>query len=142
MDEIPACTLREAVYGRLDYLDRLVADADLRSRAALADTEISRLTAAWRDLLAAHQPDQHGRCPQCSGWRRPRRHPCSVWTTAHQHLIAADGPPAAGPAGTRPTANGPPSRCWGLLTGDAPQPRDAARPRSTHLAPATQPPIP
>lgn len=95
MDEILAATMRDAVYGRLDYLDRLVTDADEPSRAALADTEISRLTRAWRDLLAAHQPDEHGRCPQCSGWRRPRQHPCSVWTTAHQHVIAADGPPAA-----------------------------------------------
>lgn len=91
MDEVLAATLRDAVYSRLDYLDRLVADADLPSRAALADTEIARMTTAWRALLVQHQPDENGRCPQCSGWRRPRQHPCSVWTTAHQHLIAADG---------------------------------------------------
>jgi len=104
----PSSSLCDEVYGRLDYLDRLVTDSDLRSRAALADTEISRLTAAWRDLLAAHQPNKHGRCPQCSGWRRPRRHPCSVWTTAHQHLIAADGPPPNGP-GRHPAATEPPA---------------------------------
>lgn len=96
MDEILADALCRAVYSRLDYLEKLANDADLRSRAALADTEIVRLTSAWRTLLAAHQPDERSRCPQCSGWRRPRRHPCSVWTIAHQHLIAADGPPAAG----------------------------------------------
>ncbi len=95
MDEILAATLCRAVHGRLDYLDKLAIDADLRSRAALADTEIVRLTAAWRTLPAAHQPDERGRCPECSGWCRPRRHPCSVWTIAHQHLIAADGYPAA-----------------------------------------------
>jgi len=92
MAEILASTMCDAVYGRLAYLDRLVTGADEPSRAALADTEIFRMTAAWRDLLAAHQSDEHGRCPECSGWRRPRRHPCSVWATAHQHLIAADGP--------------------------------------------------
>lgn len=108
MDEILAATLRRAVHGRLDYLDKLATDSDLRSRAALADTEIVRLTSAWRTLLAAHQPDERGRCPECSGWRRPRKHPCTVWATAHQHLIAADGPPAVetgrhGPAAGRPT---------------------------------------
>ncbi|MGQ0841495.1 hypothetical protein [Actinokineospora sp.] len=60
------------------------------TRAALADTEIIRLTLAWRTLLAEHRPNEHGRCPQCSGWLRPRQHPCSVWTTAHQHLITAE----------------------------------------------------
>ncbi|HEY0688570.1 MAG TPA: hypothetical protein VGD71_05960 [Kribbella sp.] len=95
MDEILTSTMCDAVYGRLTYLDRLVADADEPSRAALAETEIARLTAAWRDLLVMHQPDEHGRCPECSGWRRQRRHPCSVWSTAHQHLLTAAGPPAA-----------------------------------------------
>jgi hypothetical protein len=108
MDEVLAATLCEAVYQRLDYLERLISEADLRSRAALADTEIARMTAAWRALLVQHQPDENGRCPQCSGWRHRRTHPCSVWTIAHQHLIAADGPPSSGtgrhaPAAGRPT---------------------------------------
>ncbi len=34
MDEILAGTMRDAVYGRLDYLDQLVTDADEPSRAA------------------------------------------------------------------------------------------------------------
>lgn len=91
MDEV--VTQRDAVYARLDYLDRLVTDGDLASRAALADTEISRMTTAWRVLLVQHQPDENGRRRQCSRWRRPRQHPCSVWTTAHEHLITADYPP-------------------------------------------------
>lgn len=95
MDEILAATFHRAVHDRLDYLDTLATDGDLRSCAALANTEITRLTSAWRSLLRAHQADEHDRCPQCSGWLRPRAHPCSVWTTAHQHLIAADGPPPA-----------------------------------------------
>jgi hypothetical protein len=108
MDEVLATTLRDAVHQRLDYLDTLVAEADLQSRAALAESEIARLTTAWRALLAQHQPDEDGRCPQCSGWRRPRKFPCSVWITAHQHLIAADGPLAAGP-GRHTRADGRPS---------------------------------
>lgn len=108
MDEVLATTLREAVIGRLDYLDTLVSEADLRSRAALAESEIARLTSAWRALLDQHAPDQQSRCPQCSGWRHGRKFPCTVWITAHQHLIAIDGPPSAGagrhaPAAGRPT---------------------------------------
>lgn len=96
MDEVLAATLQGAVHERLDYLDTLVAEADLPSCAALAESEIARLTAAWRAVLAEHQPDGDNRCPQCSGWRRRRRFPCSVWITAHHHLISADGPPAVG----------------------------------------------
>lgn len=96
MDENLAATLTAAVRERLDYLDRLALDGDDPSQAALAETEIPRLTTAWRALLDQHAPDARGRCPQCSRWRRPRRHPCTVWTTAHQ-LIAADGPSAAVP---------------------------------------------
>lgn len=94
MDEVLSSTLHDAVLGRLDYLDKLATDGDLHSRAALSSTEITRLTSGWRSVLAAHQPDERGRCTQCSGWIRPRRHPCTVWTTAHQHLIATDSPPA------------------------------------------------
>jgi len=107
MDENLAAALRDEIFGRLNYLDQLVADADLRSRAALSDTEISRLTAAWRVLLAVHEPDKHGRCPECSSWCRSRPHPCSVWTTAHQHLIAADAPSAR--PGRHATASGLPA---------------------------------
>ncbi|MFD9701354.1 hypothetical protein [Lentzea sp. NPDC059081] len=91
MDEHLAATLTTAVHERVDYLDHLAADEP--SRAALAETEITRLTSAWRVLLELHAPDGHGRCPHCSTWRRPRR-PCTVWTTAHQHLNCADGSPA------------------------------------------------
>jgi hypothetical protein len=95
MDEGLSFVLREAVYERLEYLNRLVGEADLRSRAALADTEIARMSAAWRALLGEHEPDERGRCPQCSAWRRPRAFPCSVWTIAHHYLITADTVPAA-----------------------------------------------
>ena len=102
-----------AVYRHLDYLDTLVADGDTASRAALADTEILRLTAAWRELLAQHHPDRRGRCPRCARWHPRRRNPCSVWATAHRLLLVADTsspagvsrrPPAAGQFASLPPA--------------------------------------
>ena len=62
MDEVLNATLRTAVLTRLDDLDSLARDADEPSKAVLADTVIARLTAAWRELLEAHEPDHRGRC--------------------------------------------------------------------------------
>ncbi|MBE1573884.1 hypothetical protein ACFORH_16125 [Amycolatopsis roodepoortensis] len=87
MDEVLTAALRDAVFDRLDYLDRLAGESDQHSKAALADTEIVRLTYAFRALLAEHSSDERGRCKQCSGWLRSRRHPCSVWNIAHRHLL-------------------------------------------------------
>lgn len=102
MDEALASTLREAVLDHLTHVDMLARDGDERSRAAVATTEITRLTSAWRVLLYQHQPDANGRCPQCSSaLRRRRRHPCPVWATAHQQLVADDERPAAAGRHTR-----------------------------------------
>jgi hypothetical protein len=70
--------LQDAAYERLNYLDALVAGAGQQSKAALADTEITRLTTAWRALLAEHEPDSRCRCRQCCT-RRRHNHLCSVW---------------------------------------------------------------
>lgn len=75
MDEILAAVLSAGVHDRLNHLNNL------------ADTEIVRLSETVREMLVQHEPDSHGRCRQCSGWFRRRRHPCSVWTVAHQQLI-------------------------------------------------------
>lgn len=91
MDEQSGPTVQAAVIERLDYLDKLATCGDHSSRAALATTEITRLTGAWRSLLGQHAPDSNGRCPQCSGrwrWRWQRRRPCTIWRTAHEHLVA------------------------------------------------------
>jgi hypothetical protein len=102
--------LRTAVYGRLDYLDIIVGEADEASKSALADTVITQMTGAWRELLAAHDPDERGRCRACSPWRPLGRTGCSVWRAAHRHLItdAAERPPPAKPPGA--TASGGRSR--------------------------------
>ncbi|MGW4529163.1 hypothetical protein [Amycolatopsis sp. NPDC004378] len=87
MDEVLSSALRTAVHSRLDYLDTIVAKADEESKSALADTVITQMTGAWRELLAAHEPDERGRCRACSPWRRLGRAGCTVWRTAHRHLI-------------------------------------------------------
>lgn len=92
MDEILTSTLRDAVYGRLTYVDDLVDAADAESLCALATSEMARLTETVRAMLVQHEPDSRGHCPQCSGWLRPRRHPCSVWTVAHQRMLGDIGP--------------------------------------------------
>ena len=87
MDEVLASALQSAVFGQLDYLDHLAQDGDEQSKAALADTEISRLTGAFRALLTDHAPDEHGYCHACRAtpWRRRTR--CTVWTAAYRHLV-------------------------------------------------------
>lgn len=89
VDQILGQILRQAVWERLDMLDELASRADADSLLSVARTELPRLTDGWRALLAAHEPDSRGRCPECSGrWRR--RGPCSVWRTAHAKLVSAD----------------------------------------------------
>jgi len=105
MDEILTSTLSDAVYGRLNYMDDLVDEADAESLRVLAATEMARLTETVRAMLIQHEPDSRGHCPQCSGWLRHRRHPCSIWTVAHQRML---GPADAGP-GPRTEAIPPPT---------------------------------
>jgi hypothetical protein len=88
MDEDSAASVQTAVIERLDYLDKLAINGDHASRAAMATTEIARLTGAWRSLLEQHLPDGHGRCPRCSGWQLWQRRPCRVWRMVHEHLVS------------------------------------------------------
>jgi hypothetical protein len=91
-EDVLSSALRDATYGWLDQLETLVRDADLPSRAALAEMELVRLTKAWRALLGEHEPDEDGRCRSCSKrWRR-RGYRCSVWVSAHRHLVLGDSP--------------------------------------------------
>jgi len=87
MDSILSRTVRDAARDWLDRLETLVHTSDTPSRADLAGHELLTLIAAWRALLAAHEPDEEGRCRQC--WRHPRRRAqaCAVWVAAYQHLV-------------------------------------------------------
>ena len=90
MHGVLSSALRDATYGWLDRLDAIDADADEASLAVLAETELARLAAALRALLAEHEPDEDGRCPRCSGWRRRQAYRCSVWVTVHRDLVVSD----------------------------------------------------
>ena len=91
MDHVLSYALVDGIHDYLDTVDTLVANADARSCAALAETELVHMTAAWRALLRRHQSDENGRCAHCSGWLRKQPFPCSVWTTARDYFIAARG---------------------------------------------------
>ena len=90
--------LRQGVWDRLDMLDELASNADNGSLLSVARSELPRLTSGWCALLAAHAPDPRGRCRECSTRWRPRRAPCAVWQTAHEHLVSAETGPQARPA--------------------------------------------
>jgi len=98
MDQILGQILRQAVWERLDMLDELASRADAGSLLSVARTELPRLTDGWRALLAAHEPDPRGRCPECSSRWRPRAAPCTVWRAAHAHLVSAESLPPAQPS--------------------------------------------
>jgi hypothetical protein len=86
VDEILGQVLRNAVWERLDMLAESEGD-DVPAPAADGDGGILRLVDGWRSLLAAHEPDKHGDCPECSSrWRR-QRSPCAVWRSAYEHLV-------------------------------------------------------
>lgn len=87
--------LRQGVWDRLDMLDELASNADNGSLLSVARSELPRLTSGWCALLAAHAPDPRGRCRECSNRWRPRRAPCAVWRTAHEHLVCAETVPQA-----------------------------------------------
>jgi hypothetical protein len=113
VDEILGQVLRNAVWERLDML----ADSEVGDDASPETTTeakhgaggILRLVDGWRGMLAAHEPDTHGDCPECSSrWRR-QRSPCAIWRSAYEHLV--DGGLALRPtmeptrgAARRPTA--------------------------------------
>ncbi|EHR48533.1 hypothetical protein SacmaDRAFT_0223 [Saccharomonospora marina XMU15] len=88
MDQILGQVLRNAVWERLDMLSDLADRADAPALISVARSELPRLTAGWRAMLAAHEPDERGDCPTCSTrWHRCKA-PCSVWQVAHEHLVA------------------------------------------------------
>jgi hypothetical protein len=90
MDAVLSSALRDGTYGWLQRALVVLRDADEHSRAALAEVEMPRLIAALMALLAEHEPDEDGRCRCCSRRRRRREGRCSVWVTAHRHLLGSE----------------------------------------------------
>jgi hypothetical protein len=89
VDQILGQILRQAVWERLDMIDELASNADNKSLLSVARSELPRLTHGWRALLATHALDPRGRCLECSSRWRPRTR-CTVWRSAHEHLMPAD----------------------------------------------------
>ncbi|MGH3436976.1 MAG: hypothetical protein ACRDRN_10985 [Sciscionella sp.] len=87
MDEILGQVLRNAVWERLDMLSELAHRADTPSLLSVARSELPKLTEGWRSLLASHEPDARGNCPECSSRWRQQKSPCPVWRAAYEHLI-------------------------------------------------------
>jgi hypothetical protein len=87
MDKVLAATLHTAAIDRLDLLDRLAEQGDPRAHAVLIETEVLRLTAGWRAVLAEHRPDEHGRCSRCTRRRWRAAGTCSVWEILHRCLF-------------------------------------------------------
>ncbi|GGM57398.1 hypothetical protein GCM10012275_30630 [Longimycelium tulufanense] len=98
MDEILGQVLRNAVWERLDLLTELANRADAPSLLSVARSELPRLTQGWRAVLAAHEPDERGHCPECSTRWRQQKAPCAVWQAAYEHLVAGGLAPRTEPA--------------------------------------------
>lgn len=69
-------------------LTELATRADAPSLLSVARSELPRLTQGWRAMLAEHEPDERGNCPECSTRWRQHKAPCSVWEAAHAHLVS------------------------------------------------------
>ncbi|MGH3494032.1 MAG: hypothetical protein ACRDRL_18920 [Sciscionella sp.] len=87
MDKILGQVVRNAVWERLDMLTEVAEHADTPSFVCVARGEIPKLIEGWGALLAAHEPDERGHCPECSTRWRPQSSPCSVWRSAYEHLV-------------------------------------------------------
>jgi hypothetical protein len=90
VDQVLGEVLRRAVWDRLHMLENVANSADDDSLLLAAQSELPRLVAGWRAVLASHSPDLRGRCPECSSRWRPCVAPCSVWLSAYKHLICAE----------------------------------------------------
>ncbi|MGH3686614.1 MAG: hypothetical protein ACRDRU_16865 [Pseudonocardiaceae bacterium] len=90
MDERLGRVLRERVEAYLRDVERILRGREQETAWPALRVRLLPLVAAWRNLLVQHGAGLHGRCRHCDRAFRPwqRRRPlCSVWRTAHGHLI-------------------------------------------------------
>lgn len=84
--------LQTSVQQRLDDLTRAAGLCDAGRATELARREIPLLVQALRSVLAAHEPDEHGRCPVCRtqsprlSFRRRNRMPCRAYLAVQLRL--------------------------------------------------------
>lgn len=90
MDEGLRTVLRQRVETYLRDVERLLRGAEPGAAWPAVRARLLLLATAWWTLLAEHVPSRRGRCRHCDRAFRPlrsRRPLCSVWRTAHAHLV-------------------------------------------------------
>jgi hypothetical protein len=90
MDERLGRLLRERVEAYLRDVERVLRGAEPGAAWPAVRVRLLPLAVAWRSLLAQHSSGVRGRCRHCDRVFRPRRSRrplCSVWRTAHAHLV-------------------------------------------------------
>lgn len=94
--ESPAGPLQTSVHQRLDDLMRSAGQCDADRASELAQREVPLLVQALRSVLAAHEPDDRGRCRVCRGqaswlpFRRRNRMPCRAYLAVQLRLGTLD----------------------------------------------------
>lgn len=97
MDERLRRVLAQRVEAYLHDAERVLRGAEPEASWLTIRAWLLPLAVAWRSLLAQHRSGLGGRCRHCDRAVRPwqaRSVLCSVWRTAHAHLVG--GWPAGG----------------------------------------------
>jgi hypothetical protein len=90
MDERLRRVLRERVEAYLRDVEAMLRGPAPAAPWPAVRVRLLPLASGWRSLLAQHGAGLRGRCRHCDRSFRPVRHRrplCSVWRTAHAHLI-------------------------------------------------------
>jgi len=90
MDEQLRRALTERVEAYLHDAERVLRGADPGTSWPAIRARLLPLAVAWRSLLVQHRRGLRGRCQHCDRAlrrRHNRRALCSVWRTAHAHLV-------------------------------------------------------
>lgn len=86
MDERLGRVLRERVEAYLREAERVLRGEDPGAAWPAVRVRLLPLVTAWRNLLFQHGAGFRGRCRHCDrAFRRSGQ--CSVWRTAHTHLV-------------------------------------------------------
>ncbi|MQA13287.1 MAG: hypothetical protein GEV09_03690 [Pseudonocardiaceae bacterium] len=95
VDERLRRVLRQRVLEYLAGVERMLEATEPPVSWAAVQERMRPLLAGWCALLAIHGAGRRGRCRHCDRIRWQRRAPCSVWRTAHAHLVTGVGGGAA-----------------------------------------------
>lgn len=92
MDELLWGVLCEGVERYLAGAERLLSGPAPGARQpswAAVRAGLLPLLTGWRAVLVDHATTPRGRCRHCDRVRLGRRGTCTVWRTAHAHLVAS-----------------------------------------------------